>query len=219
MMPLFCLMSIRRRHWQRSKTDQSIDGLDKYSELFLVFTRLFLTVLLAVLFGTSIQASEADAWKALQEGAIVLFRHANAPGGGDPPGLRLGDCTTQRNLDAVGREQARRIGETFRQKRIKIGEVLTSQWCRTEETARLAFGDTAKGEPIFNSFFDDRTNGPLQTKAATELLSQWKWSGSLVVVTHQVNITALTDVFPASGEGVVLRIINGQVRVVGRIKP
>jgi phosphohistidine phosphatase SixA len=168
---------------------------------------------------TAGDAQEAEAWKALEQGAIVLFRHANAPGGGDPPGLRLGDCTTQRNLDSGGRDQARRIGEIFRQKRIVVREVLTSQWCRTEETARLAFDGMVKSEPAFNSFFDDRANGPAQTRAATALLSQWNGTGTLVVVTHQVNITALTGVFPQSGEGVVLRMVNGQANVVGRIKP
>jgi phosphohistidine phosphatase SixA len=164
-------------------------------------------------------ASEAKAWKALQEGATVLFRHANAPGGGDPAGMVIGDCTTQRNLDQKGREQAVRIGEAFRKREIVVGEVLSSQWCRTLETARLAFGAASREEPIFNSFFDDRSKGPGQTEAALKLLINKPMIGARVIVTHQVNITAITGIFPASGEGIVVRINEGKISVIGRINP
>jgi phosphohistidine phosphatase SixA len=164
-------------------------------------------------------ASEAEAWKALQAGATVLFRHANAPGGGDPPGMRIDDCTTQRNLDHKGREQAVRIGEAFRKREIVVGEILSSQWCRTLETASLAFGAATREEPIFNSFFDDRNKGPSQTEAALKLLHNKPLIGARVIITHQVNITAITGIFPASGEGIVLRLIDGQISVIGRINP
>jgi phosphohistidine phosphatase SixA len=164
--------------------------------------------------------SEADmAWRALAQGAIVLFRHALAPGTGDPAGFRLGECATQRNLDAAGRAQAGRIGEAFRSRGIAVGQVLTSQWCRSRETAELAFPGQVRDAPVFNSFFDARAEGPRQTKAARPLLAGWQGPGALVVVTHQVNITALTGIFPASGEGVVLRSRDGALEVVGRIRP
>ena len=165
------------------------------------------------------EAREAAAWEALRGGAIALFRHANAPGGGDPAGMRLGDCTTQRNLDEAGRQQARRIGEAFRKREIAVGAVLTSQWCRTTETANLAFPGKARPEPIFNSFFDARSNGPAQTRDARALLSRWAGPGALVVSTHQVNITGLTGIVPASGEGIVVRVTGGEVAVIGRIRP
>jgi hypothetical protein len=63
------------------------------------------------------QAANSDAtaaWAALRSGSIVLLRHANAPGVGDPPGFQLDDCSTQRNLDDVGRAQARALGARFR---------------------------------------------------------------------------------------------------------
>ena len=104
----------------------------------------------------SAQPSSDAAWAALQDCAIVLFRHANAPGGGDPPGLRIGDCSTQRNLDDAGRALARRIGEQFRDRRVRVGAVLTSQWCRTRETAELAFPGQTRDDPTFNSFFGIR---------------------------------------------------------------
>lgn len=158
-------------------------------------------------------------WSLLQNGSMVLFRHAIAPGVGDPANFKLNDCTTQRNLDEAGRNQARRLGQAFRDNRILVGRVITSQWCRTRETAQLAFGTNVQDEPAFNSFFSNRQNQEAQTQAALELLRRWQGPGVLVVVTHQVNITALTGVVPDSGEGVVVRFAGGQLQVVGRIKP
>jgi phosphohistidine phosphatase SixA len=164
-------------------------------------------------------ASEEAAWRALREGAIAIFRHANAPGGGDPPGMRLDDCATQRNLDGAGRAQARRIGDAFRSRGVAVGRVSTSAWCRTVETADIAFPGQGQVEAAFNSFFADRARGSAQTAAALAVLSAWRGPGSMVVATHQVNITALTGVFPASGEGVVVRMDGGRVSVIGRLRP
>ncbi len=188
-------------------------------DLTMLVRNLVLTSLLAICFGGTAAASEADAWKALGEGAIVLFRHANAPGGGDPPNMQIGNCASQRNLDAVGRAQAQRIGQAFRTRAINVSGVLASQWCRTLETGRLAFGTRVTEEPVFNSFFDDRGKGPDQTRAALALLSGKGPEGALVVITHQVNITSLTGIFPASGEGIVVRISDGQAKVIGNVKP
>ncbi|MDP2803293.1 MAG: histidine phosphatase family protein [Phreatobacter sp.] len=169
--------------------------------------------------GALAQGSEARAWEALSGGGVVLFRHANAPGGGDPGGMRIGDCATQRNLDAAGREQARRIGEAFAGRGIAVGAVLTSQWCRTRETAALAFPGRGADEKAFNSFFADRGAGPTQTAAARAILARRAGPQALVVVTHQVNITALTGIFPASGEGIVLMRDGDGWQVAGRIRP
>jgi phosphohistidine phosphatase SixA len=166
-------------------------------------------------------ASDA-AWTALKAaGGMVLFRHALAPGGGDPPGFKLDDCSTQRNLSDEGREQARRIGQALRQRGVKVQEVWHSAWCRTRDTAQLAFPDlrapALRPEPVFNSFFSDRSSAPAQTQSARQMLLDWRGSGCLVVITHQVNITALTDIFPQSGEGVVLRRQAGMLKVVGQL--
>jgi phosphohistidine phosphatase SixA len=165
----------------------------------------------------------ADGWGELaQTGAIVLLRHATAPGTGDPPGFQLENCNTQRNLDDSGRAEARRLGEQFRGRQIQVGAVLTSQWCRTRETARLAFGaQQARDEPAFNSMFGrSPAQREMQTAQALELLKRWKGPGALVVVTHQVNIQAIAQVPAASGEGVVLRPDDkGQLKVVGTIAP
>lgn len=165
------------------------------------------------------RASEAAAWQALRQGGIVLFRHAIAPGVGDPAGFRLGDCATQRNLDAAGRAQAARLGAAFRREGVSVGEVLSSRWCRATETAEIAFPGRVTPSPSFDSFFQDRADEPEQTAAARRLLLAWNGPGALVVVSHQVNITALTGVFPASGEGIVLRREGDGLREVGRIRP
>jgi phosphohistidine phosphatase SixA len=153
------------------------------------------------------QADEA-LWAALAEGGhVALMRHALAPGTGDPENFRLEDCSTQRNLDETGREQARRTGEAFRERGVEIGQVLSSRWCRCLETAELlGLGEVVAFAPL-DSFFGDRARGPEQTEAVRALLADADPEGpSLVMVTHQVNITALTGIFPRSGEVVVLRL-------------
>jgi phosphohistidine phosphatase SixA len=184
------------------------------------------TLLLAAMLSAGARHAIAEdaAWAVLRAGGLVLFRHAIAPGGGDPAGMRLGDCATQRNLDEAGRAQARRIGEAFRTEGVTVGAVLASAWCRTRETADLAFPGQALAEPAFNSFFADRGSGAAQTDAARDILLRWQGPGALVVITHQVNITALTAtlgaaIVPASGEGVVLRRRDGGLAVAGRIQP
>jgi phosphohistidine phosphatase SixA len=168
----------------------------------------------------ALAADSDSAWNALKKpGAIVIFRHAIAPGGGDPAGHALNDCSTQRNLDEEGRAQARRIGERFREQGVKVDVVLSSQWCRTRETAQLAFPGMQKDAAAFNSFFNDRSNETQQTAAARKQLMAWRGPGALVVVTHQVNITALTGISPASGEGVVLQQQGHKLTVVTRLAP
>ncbi|MES2832337.1 MAG: histidine phosphatase family protein [Pseudomonadota bacterium] len=167
-------------------------------------------------------AHAQDAWgELLQPNTIVLFRHATAPGIGDPPSFKLDDCPTQRNLDDKGRAEARKLGEQFRSRKINVGAVLTSQWCRTRDTARLAFGDVVKDEPAFNSsFMASAEISAAQTAQARAVLASWRGPGALVVVSHQVNITALTGVYPASAQGVVVRLAaDGSLKVLGTIKP
>lgn len=167
--------------------------------------------------------AHATCWSLeLRDGDVVLYRHALAPGGGDPPGFRLDDCRTQRNLSDAGREQARRIGEALRQRlgAVTVGAVWASPWCRTLETARLAFAaPPVQARPAFASFFEQPDREAVALAAAREQLAAWRGPGVLVVVTHQVNITGLTGVFPASGEGVALRGDGAELRLLGRIAP
>lgn len=155
----------------------------------------------------------------LQAGRVVLVRHAQAPGVGDPAGFDLRDCRTQRNLSEEGRQQALRMGEFFRQQRVPVDAVWSSQWCRTRETADLAFPGQRVDQAAFNSFFGEPDSASVQTREARALLDGWQGSGLLVVVTHQVNITALTGVVPASAEAVVMARQAGRWAVVGRFTP
>ena len=153
----------------------------------------------------------------LAPGTVVLFRHALAPGVGDPEGFDLNDCATQRNLGEAGRAQSRRIGDFFRRQPLPVTAVWSSQWCRVRETADLAFPGNRVDQAAFNSFFGEPDAAPAQMREAKALLDGWRGEGLLVVFTHQVNITALTGVFPASGEGVVLKRQTGQWKVDRRI--
>src|SRR5215207_1569269 len=129
--------------------------------------------------GSPAASEAAAAWEALRPGAIVLFRHAIAPGTGDPSGMRLGDCSTQRNLDEAGRAQARRIGEAVRAQGVAVRAVLASRWCRAAETADLAFPGRARPEPAFDSFFAKRGEGPARTAEARRILLGWSGPGAI----------------------------------------
>lgn len=140
-----------------------------------------------------------------EPGTFALMRHALAPGAGDPDHFDLADCSTQRNLSAAGRQQARAIGDKFREAGIENARVFTSQWCRCKETAeRLRLGEPVE-LPALNSFFQRPGRRDPRVRALKAWLKDNLEDGPVVLVTHQVVVTALTDVFPASGEIVVAR--------------
>ena len=166
--------------------------------------------------------SDEPLWSALRSGGyVLLMRHAaTEPGIGDPPQFKAGDCKTQRNLSAAGREQAAKTGQRFKEAGISISTVLSSSWCRCIDTAKIAFGSVTL-EPALDSFFGDRNaQSDRQTAAARALIRSFRGPGNLVMVTHQVNITALTGEFPAEGEiFVVLATAQGSLQTIGRVKP
>jgi len=169
-----------------------------------------------------IHASEAaGVWQSLQQnGHVALLRHAIAPGTGDPPEFTLRDCTTQRNLSATGRRQAAAIGERFRENGIPVAQIFSSQWCRCLETARLLELGPVLELPLLNSFFRHFERRERQTTELKAWLAAQDLTRPTVLVTHQVNITALTGVYPASGELVVIEVgERGEIRVVGTLEP
>jgi len=172
--------------------------------------------------GTVAPAEQDEAlWALLRGGGqVVMIRHAaTEPGVGDPPGFRLDECATQRNLSSAGREEARRLGAAFRAREVPIHRVLSSRWCRCLETARLAFG-TVEPWPPLDSFFDDRSREPNQTAAVRSLIAQHSGDGNLILVTHQVNITAVTGLHASPGEIIVIGPTgNGTFRIAGRLIP
>ena len=176
---------------------------------------------LSVLFAGPAQA-QGDLWAQMREdrGLVVLMRHAIAPGGGDPAGFTLGDCSTQRNLSAEGRAQARAIGQQFARERVPIAAVRSSQWCRAADTARLLNLGIVKHTTALNSVFTapDQVATKRQ-KAAERLINSHRGKpGVLVLVGHQANIIDLTGIAPSSGGAVVVRAdAQGNIKVVGEI--
>lgn len=167
----------------------------------------------------SADSSAFDPARLADGGHVVMYRHALAPGTGDPSDFALGDCGTQRNLNEAGRTQARAIGDALRRAGVRHARVLTSRWCRARDTARLlGFGEPEE-LPALDSFFQRSGLREASTEAVRSFVAGLPGDGPLVIlVTHQVNITALTGVFPASGEGVVLEGPGGRpVGVVGRL--
>ena len=142
-------------------------------------------------------------WKLLQKGGqVILIRHTiTDPGAGDPPGMRLDECATQRNLSEEGRAHARRIGAELRKRRIPVGRVLSSPWCRCIETAKLAFGGAEVSEALSN-LFGRHEKRDAQVKAMRALIKPEK--ANVFLVSHGSTILALTGVSPATGEMVVL---------------
>lgn len=168
---------------------------------------------------SSLAKADQPGWEAAQlPGVVLLMRHALAPGTSDPRDFTLDDCSTQRNLSETGREQARRIGDAFKSRGIAVQPILTSQWCRCRETAEgLGLGPVADFPPL-NSFFEDRSSADRQTRETLEYLSALPDDQRPMLVTHQVNITAITGVVPRSGEVVVIDLAdNGHVNVLGHI--
>lgn len=164
-------------------------------------------------------SADEAVWSALKSGHhVVLIRHAiTEPGIGDPPGFVHGKCSTQRNLSAQGRLDAKRIGEAFRSRNIPISDVMSSRWCRCLDTASLAFGK-ATPSPMLDSMFNDREKpADEKVRGVFAAVNRRPSSGNLILVTHNQNIQALTGVSPASGEMVVVTPENGKFRVIGRL--
>ena len=146
-------------------------------------------------------------WEPAREGnKIILIRHAIAPGTGDPPGFNINDCDTQRNLSYEGILQSKKIGKLFEKNKIKIDKVLSSQWCRCKDTAKYAFTKYKEFSALnstFQSPYDK--NAKKQIKKLKGFIQKWEGSGrNLILVTHYVVISAITDVTPRSGEIVII---------------
>ena len=136
---------------------------------------------------------------------VIFIRHSLAPGGGDPSGFDLKDCKTQRNLNQTGINQSKRIGRLFKKNKVPIDQVLSSQWCRCKDTAKHAFKNYKEFSALnstFRSPYDE--NAKKQIKELKNFVKNWNGKGrNLILVTHYVIITAVTDAIPSSGEIVI----------------
>ncbi|HEY1275871.1 MAG TPA: histidine phosphatase family protein [Thermoleophilaceae bacterium] len=149
-------------------------------------------------------ADDEALWTLLRGGGqVIMLRHAGTIGTfGDPPGFRLEDCSTQRNLTEAGREQARKIGEVFRAREVPIAHVLSSPVCRCLDTARLAFG---RAEPWWPLLGGPRAPDQIAARVRQihEVLGTVPVGGNLILVTHFVTVQDATGERPQEGELVV----------------
>ena len=181
----------------------------------------FIAFMLAA--GSAVAAEETEpAWAALGgDGHVALISHVAAPGApGDPAGFRLDDCQTQRNLSDRGRADARALGERFRAQQVKVGKIVSSQWCRCRQTAELMNIGPVQEAPTFNNAFVLSAKRDTLTEGARAAIAAWRGPGALVVVTHGQNILALLGIHPGEGEVIVVAPepnSEQKMRLVGRI--
>lgn len=187
--------------------------------------RFFSAFVFTLVFGLTAQtsfANELAIWDKLQgttpKGYVLLMRHSFAPGVGDPENFSLNDCSTQRNLSDIGRQDARDIGKWLERRQIKITRVESSRWCRAIETAELLNLGKVRLNRNLDSLFQesDLVNHPQTIRIRKQIVDYRNKTGLLILVGHFVNISAITNVGVASGEGVVVRADSkGVIRIVG----
>jgi broad specificity phosphatase PhoE len=173
----------------------------------------------------SMPLADQPFWRlALEGGNIFLMRHAQTVSGiGDPPGFRLGDCSTQRNLSETGIAESQRLGQRFVQQQVQLHEVRSSAWCRCTDTARHAFDPHYPVHRVWaplNSFFQGQGNPQQQTRQALAKARQLPTGHNWMWVTHQVNISGLTGGFASMGEVLLCRLptpTTGQLVVLARL--
>jgi phosphohistidine phosphatase SixA len=188
--------------------------------------RFFIAIIFCLstsLTASSAFASELAIWDRLQgsapKGYVLLLRHALAPGVGDPDNFKIDDCSTQRNLSAQGREDAKAIGQWIKRREIKIAQVQSSRWCRAKESAQLLnLGKVNLNKNLDSLFQEADAVNHIQTKLVRKQIQDYRQkSGLLILVGHFVNISALTGASVDSGEGVLVRADSkGKIVVVGR---
>ena len=186
------------------------------SWIFSVIAMLGLTLMMQ----GSVTANETSGLTALKSGNhFAIMRHAIAPGFGDPSNFELRNCATQRNLSQEGFDQAARIGQRFKDIGISEARVYTSQWCRCIDTASTLDLGIPEELPAMNSFFQTQERKAIQTDALKAWLIKQDLSKPLILVTHQVNMTALTGAYPASGEIFIIeRTDSGEFMISEKIQ-
>jgi len=150
-------------------------------------------------------------------GRVLFFRHpATDFSENDARMKSYEDCGGQRNLIDKGRDDARIIGIAVRALAIPIGRVLASPFCRTIESAQLAFG---RMEIFDEARYDSAAEGPRRYADLRALLGASPGKANIVVVGHGLPFYTLTGMRLAEGEIAVVRPLGGRFEVEGRIKP
>ena len=181
---------------------------------------VFLVLCVIAMFSTPSLAGLADDLKDGQH--VLLIRHADAPGFGDPPGYQLDQCSTQRNLGEAGRVQAVAIGTWLTQQGVLTAKVLSSAWCRCLDTARLMAKGTVLTEKSLGSFYDAMHLEKAQTAEMQKMIAaqlQQNPSTPLILVTHHVNIEAFTSKVVNVGDMVLVKVQPDGTHVSHQIYP
>lgn len=169
-----------------------------------------LLLIFFLLVSTCCMPSRAALLDDLQDGQhVMLMRHADAPGFGDPPGYSLERCSTQRNLGEKGRAQSVAIGKWLTEQRVTSARVMSSPWCRCLDTAKLLGKGPVVVEQSLGSFFDDMSLAKSQTKDMQKLIAKQlreHQKTPLILVTHHVNIEAFTGKVVSVGDMVLVKV-------------
>ena len=173
-------------------------------------------LLILISFNISFKVISANDLQSIfkEDGKLIFIRHAYAPGGGDPEGFEISNCASQRNLNKEGIEQSKRIGQFFLENNIRIGKVLSSEWCRCKQSAELAF-NKYETKKFLNSFFSQKFfhNKDSQIKELKEYIKKWDGKNNLIFVTHYVVISEILNISSSSGEIIV---VDRNFNILGR---
>ncbi|MDO9636303.1 MAG: histidine phosphatase family protein [Thiobacillus sp.] len=159
----------------------------------------------------AVGASEAAWQKLAQGGKVVLLRHGavrSGPGQGNSL-LRDPTCKRERNLSVEGEAQARRIGEAFRARNIPVAAVRHSPFCRTADTARLAFSGGAPADYLSLREILDAEAAAEQTRTLAAVIGSHTGTGNLILVTHEPNINAVSFELMRHADFLVLQPLGG----------
>lgn len=182
--------------------------------------RRLLPLLLLAAAAAHAAVGDDSLWASLRAGGqVVPVRHAvTEPGASDPPGFRLDDCSTQRNLSEVGRREAQRLGQSLRAHGVTVAAVLTSPWCRCRDTARLAFGREGVVQPALGNLFGRPQQEAQPLAQLRALVRRPAAAGNVFMVTYGSTVLAFTGISPGTTEMVVLTPRDdGTFLVAGRL--
>jgi phosphohistidine phosphatase SixA len=176
------------------------------------------SVLAILVWATAAGATEA-AWAKLGRGGYaVLMLHAAAPGIGRLSREDAKDCTGRRNLSDRGEQQAFRMGARIEARAVPIEQVLTSEYCESVDTARLAFGKVPiEHIAALNPLPSDDAAAKTQLQEILDRIRDFKGPGDLFIVTHVNVIEGLTGIRPRATEAIIVEAGDDGLRVVARL--
>ena len=188
----------------------------KYFSQFLIALLMFVGV-------QTMTLAQTELASAMQDGQhVLLMRHADAPGYGDPQGYQLNQCSTQRNLGERGKKQAQAIGEWLSKQGISKAQVYSSAWCRCLDTATLLNKGAVTKEVALGSFFDDMSQSKKQTEDLAKLIQaeRIKYPKTpIIMVTHHVNIESFTGKVLNSGDMILVKVNSSGQAVSHKLYP